>query len=113
MKTYNPNAEERAFLYQEAQDLEALLKNLGPVSITVEKSDKELRAKKNKNYRVRFTIAPESVGMIVEAVGPNLFDTTIAAKEETQKALNALVNSLPRHFNVEKGMVKIPTELLH
>jgi hypothetical protein len=49
--------------------------------------------------------------MKVQAVDRNIFDATIAAKEEAQRQLNAIVNSLPRQPNAATK----PTlsELLH
>ena len=114
MKIYNPNREERAFLYQEAQDLESLLKNFGSLSVMVEEiAPSKVNARRN-NYRVTFMVAPESVGMKVQAIDTNLFDATIAAKEETLRQLSAIVNSLPRNFNTtDADAAKIPPELLH
>ena len=113
MKIYNPNREERAFLYQEAQDLETLLKNLGSLSVMVEEiAPKRVKTRRN-NYRVTFMVAPESVGMKVQATDSNLFDATIAAKEEVLRQLNAIVNSMPREFNADDGASKIPSEMLH
>jgi hypothetical protein len=114
MKIYNPNAEERAFLYQEAQDLEALMKDLGSLTVMVE----ELEPKKGKpqaanRFRVTFVVAPESVGMKVQATDTNIYEATMAAKTETQRQLNAIVNSLPREWNLEAGQLKIPSDLLH
>ncbi|MBX3020990.1 MAG: hypothetical protein KF799_04880 [Bdellovibrionales bacterium] len=105
MKIYNPNREERAFLYQEAHDLEALMKDLGSLTVMVE----QLQPKRTKTsgYRVTFMVAPESVGMRVQATDSNLYEATIAAKEETLRQLNAIVNSLPVELN------KVPPELLH
>jgi hypothetical protein len=117
MKFYSPSAEERAFLFQEAQDLEPLMKDLGSLSVTVEETLPSMRRNKKKtrsqakpNYRVTFVVAPESVGMKVQATNSNLFDATIAAKEETLRQLNAIVNSLPRDPNAP---MNIPPEFLH
>ncbi|MGZ3722785.1 MAG: hypothetical protein ACXVA9_07655 [Bdellovibrionales bacterium] len=110
MKIYTPNREERAFLYQEAQDLEALMKDLGSLSVMVE----EYAIKKGRdksNYRVTFVLAPESVGMKVQATDRNIFDATIAAKEEAQRQLNAIVNSMPRTPNPDAKPSL--SELLH
>ena len=113
MKIYNPNREERAFLYQEAQDLEALIKNFGSLSVMVEEIAPKSVRRTSNNFRVTFMVAPESVGMKVQATDTNLFDATIAAKEETLRQLNAIVNSLPRHWNANGNEGKIPPELLH
>jgi hypothetical protein len=106
MKVYNPDREERAFLYQEAQDLEALVKDFGSLSVMVEEG-------KRSRFRVTFLVAPESVGMRVQAVDSNLYEATIAAKEETLRQLNAIVNSLPRPMQVDGRNVKMPAEMLH
>jgi hypothetical protein len=104
MKFYTPSAEERAFLFQEAQDLEPLMKDLGSLSVMVE----ERHGKQNQaRFRVTFVVAPESVGMRVRAEDGNLFEATIAAKAETMRQLNAIVNSLPATPK------KIPPEFLH
>ena len=94
MKIYSPNREERAFLYQEAQDLEPLMKELGSLSVMVEETT--MKKTNRSRYRVTFVLAPESVGMKVQATDGNIFDATIAAKEEAQRQLNAIVNSMPR-----------------
>lgn len=113
MSIYNPNAEERAFLYQEAQDLEPLMKDLGSLSVMVE----EIQPKKGKvatnRFRVTFVVAPESVGMKVQATDTNIYEATMAAKFEAQRQLNAIVNSLPREWNSDGVQVKIPSDLLH
>lgn len=92
MKIYSPNLEERAFLYQEAQVLEPMMKDLGSLSVLVEEIASD---KTSSNYRVTFVVAPESVGMRVQAVGANLFDATIAAKDEAVRQLSAILNTLP------------------
>ena len=101
MKVYNPSREERAFLYQEAQSLEPLIKDLGSLTVIVEQNPE------GADFRVTFMVAPESVGMRVQASSPNLFDATMAAKAETEKQLIALVNALPQ------GGTSLPPELLH
>ncbi|MGE3682284.1 MAG: hypothetical protein AB7G93_11200 [Bdellovibrionales bacterium] len=124
MKIYNPNREERAFLYQEAQDLQPLMKDLGTLSVMVEevsdaqetnlKSSRKRSRKETseKNFRVTFVVAPESLGMQVQATDANLFDATIAAKEEAQRQLNAIVNSLPTEWNTELE-TQFPPGFLH
>ncbi len=105
MKIYNPSLEERAFLYQEAQDLAPLVKELGSLSIMVEEFKALTPETDAQNgYRVTFLVAPETMGLQIHAENNNLFAATIAAKEEAQRQLNALVNALGG---------KPPAELLH
>lgn len=105
MTVYNPNLEERAFLYQEANDLEPFVKNFGSLSVLVEEL-KEKTAKSGYRYRVTFMVAPESVDMQVQATDTSLYNAAKAAKEEAQRQLNALVNAMPANS-------QIPRELLH
>lgn len=102
MTIYNPSREERAFLYQEAQDLEPLMKDLGSLTVMVEEVNPSDASKKRKNkYRVTFVVAPESVAMRVQATDANLFEAAMAAKEETLRQLNAIVNSMPREWRAD------------
>ena len=110
MKIYSPNREERAFLYQEAHDLEGLMKDLGSLSIMVEEST---RKKGTGQFRVTFVLAPESVGMKVQATDRNIYEATIAAKEEAQRQLNAIVNSLPRSLIAGRSKRKRTSDILH
>jgi ribosome-associated translation inhibitor RaiA len=87
MKVYNPSIEERAFLYQEAQDLAPLVKDIGSLSVLVEEQAQS-------GFRVTFLVAPESMGLQIHAENDNLFAATIAAKEEAQRQLNTLINAL-------------------
>jgi hypothetical protein len=113
MRVYNPNREERAFLYQEANDLQPLMKELGSLSVMVEEMAGRGKRKSENNYRVTFVVAPESVGMKVQAVDSNLYDATIAAKMETLRQLNAIVNSMPRPINKDAADALKTSELLH
>ena len=112
MTIYNPNREERAFLYQEAQDLEALMKDLGSLTVMVE----EVAPSSAKNrFRVTFVVAPESVAMRVQATDKNLFEAAMAAKEEAARQLNAIVNAMPRQWSMADMLSggKLAPELMH
>lgn len=103
MKIYAPNAEERAFLYQEASSLEPMTRDLGTLSVMVEDGG-------DSGYRVTFVVAPETVGLRVQATGANLFDATIAAKDETARQLNQVVNALtPEDYHLSRD----PGDILH
>jgi hypothetical protein len=114
MTIYNPSREERAFLYQEAQDLEPLMKDLGSLTVMVEEVVPSDTVKKKNRYRVTFVVAPESVAMRVQATDTNLFEAAMAAKEEAARQLNAIVNSMPRQWNMDAANGgKLPPEALH
>jgi hypothetical protein len=82
------------------------MKDLGSLTVMVEQN-------KANRFRVTFVVAPESVGMRVQATDSNLFEAAIAAKDETLRQLNAIVNSLPRSTQAAKDGIKIPPEFLH
>jgi hypothetical protein len=107
MKVYNPNAEERAFLYQEAQSLEPLIRNLGSLTVLVEEVP---RKSADERFRVTFVVAPENGGMRIQATDANIYDATMAAKAEAERQLNHLLNSVPRSLMPE---AKIPLDLMH
>lgn len=120
MKTYSPNLEERAFLFQEAQALAGLMKDMGSLSVMVEevaakpkadnaKSKQKKKTKTTSNFRVTFVVAPESFDMRVEATAKDIYQAAIAAREETERQLNAIVNEVPR----SSQPTKIPFEFLH
>lgn len=112
MKLYNPTREERAFLYQEAHDLESLARGIGSLAILVEELDEG--ATDQGAFRVTFLIAPESIGMQVQATDDDLFSAAISAKQETLRQLNALVNSLPQSAaGVDPATAAKIKELMH
>jgi hypothetical protein len=108
MSTYFPNAEERAFLFQEAQTLESLLKELGSLNVVVEEVPSK-REGRSPKYRVTFVVAPESMGMRVQATAADVYEAAIAAREETARQLSMIVNEAPR----KRKASKIPFEFLH
>ncbi len=109
MNIYNPSNEERAFLFQEAQSLEGLMKDLGSLSVMVEQISPKVEASKDFEYRVTFVVAPETVGMRVVATNQNIYEATIAAKEETARQLNAIVNQVA----LAEAEGTIPLEFMH
>ena len=114
MKVYNPNIEERAFLYQEAQALEPLIKDLGSLTVLVEEQPTaKSGAAQRERFRVTFLVAPETVGLRVQATNSDLFAAAIAAKSETQRQLNALINALPTTRQIPAHQAMIPPQLLH
>lgn len=85
MKIYQPSKDETAFLYQQAFELEPLVKSLGSLAVVVEETSQ-------KEFAVTFVVAPESMKFKVRGIGPNLVEATIAAKDEARRQLNAIVN---------------------
>lgn len=112
MRIYNPNREERAFIYQEAQGLEALIKDLGSLSVMIEETAPK-SGQGLATFRVTFLLAPESVGMKVQATDHNIYNAIVAAKEVAQQQLNAIVNALPQQRKPGTKANQPPSQLLH
>lgn len=91
MKLYQPNQDEKAFLYQQAFELESLVKDLGSLSVMVEEMGNKTRHK----FVVTFVVAPEAMQFRVRAMGDTLVEATMAAREKAQKQLSALMNVMP------------------
>ena len=112
--TFEPNAEERAFLYQQVQDLEPLASQFGSISVLVEQSHPK-DAPKDLSYAVTFVVAPESMEFKIRGEGKNLYETCMAAKNETMNRLSQLINQVPDQAlqAAREQNMHIPPELLH
>ncbi len=111
---FEPSGEERAFLYQQVQDLEPIASQFGSITVLVEQSYPEENPD-DLTYEVTFVVAPESMEFRVAARGQNLFETCIAAKDETRARLNQLINQVPDQAlaAAREQNLQIPPELLH
>lgn len=96
MKIYSPNIEERAFLYQEVQVIEPMIKDMGTMTIMVEEAEhKEDKKKLDAKFRVTMMLLPESMKMEIKTESSNLYDAVIAAREEAVRKLSAVLNAMP------------------
>lgn len=111
---FEPTLEERAFLYQQVQELEPIASQFGSLSVLVEQSYPQ-EDPEDISYAVTFVVAPESMNFKVTGSGKNLFETCIVAKQETQARLNQLINQVPDQAlaAVREENLQIPPELLH
>lgn len=97
MKIYSPNLEERAFLYQEVQVIEPMIKDMGTMTVMVEEAEhkEDTKKKLNTKFRVTMMLLPESMKMEIKTEGSNLYDAVIAAREEAVRKLSAVLNAMP------------------
>ena len=111
---FEPNAEERAFLYQQVQDLEPLASQFGSISILVEQNYPD-DDPEDISYAVTFVVAPESMEFKIRGEGRNLFETCMVAKDEANTRLNQLINQVPDQAlqAAREQNMNIPPELLH
>lgn len=94
MMPFEPTMEERAFLYQQVQDLEPLASQFGSMTVLVEEAH-PANEPENKTFGVTFVVAPENMEFRVRGEGKNLYETCIVAKQETQTRLNEMINQVP------------------
>lgn len=94
-QAFEPENEVKAFIYQQVQDLEALIKDIGSLAVFVEKEEvigaDEVEDLKDK-YAVTFVVAPESLNLQIRSESSDIFEACRAGKEEAQRKLNALIN---------------------
>ena len=95
----------KAFIYQQAQEMESYAKQLGSLVVYVEYTNK------NK-YKATFVLNSEDMNLKFEAVNKDPYEAIRRARLATQEQLNHIINALG-----EDGMLvtefKIPKELLH
>jgi hypothetical protein len=111
---FEPNGEERAFLYQQVQDLESIASQFGSLSVLVEQSYPQDQPE-NVTYAVTFVVAPENMEFKVRGEGKNLFETCMVAKNETKAKLSELINQVPDQAlaAAREQNMQIPPERLH
>ena len=111
---FEPNAEERALLYQQVQELEPIASQFGSLTILVEESHPQ-NDPKDLSYQVTFVVAPENMDFRIKATGKNMYAACMAAKEESLLRLNQLINQVPDQAlaAAREENPQIPPELLH
>lgn len=81
-KSFRPSHEEKAFLYQQASELNA------PVVILTGKTSLDEQG----TYSVTFVVDPDHMNMKIKEKGATLFDACMKAKASAKKQLSQLVN---------------------
>ena len=94
-QAFEPENEVKAFIYQQVQDLELMMKDLGSLAVYIEKEEEALVAngkKLNEKFAVTFVLAPESVNLQIRSESEDIFEACRAGKEEAQRKLNSIIN---------------------
>ena len=86
-KVFEPSKEEKAFVYQQTQDL-ATSHNLGPISVVLEKKEK------SSQFVITFTLNTGLIQIFSRREGENLHDTCMSAKNEMKKKLSLFAQSI-------------------
>ena len=86
-KLFEPSNEEKAFVYQQTQDL-VNSHNLGPISVLLEKKES------SSQFVITFVFNTGLFQIAAQSEGENLHETCISAKNEMKKKLSVLSQSL-------------------
>ena len=92
-KQLQASSEVKAFIYQQVQDLESYVKDLGSLGVYLEEADKESKVK-GEQYSVTFVIAPENYNLKVSAQADDIYQACLKAKDEVMKKTNQLLNAI-------------------
>ena len=85
---FQPSNAEKAFVYQQTQDLISHLNHPGPVSVLLEKD------KDSSTYIITFALQANAVKVSARSKGENLLDVCISAKNEMKKKLALMARSM-------------------
>lgn len=92
---FEPDVEQKAFIYQQVHELEEQVKNLGGLMVFVEKEeviDSDTQEKLEHKFAVTFIVDPENLNLKVRAESENLYSACLSAKKVTQSKLAAILN---------------------
>jgi hypothetical protein len=98
-QAFEPDLEAKAFIYQQVQELEDHLRNLGGLTVYVEKEElleNESGTVIDDNYAVTFVIDPDNLNLRVRAESKNIYSACLSAKTVAQSKLSQLLNHRPQ-----------------
>lgn len=89
---FKPSNAEKAFVYQQTQDLVSAVNALCPVAVLLEKySDK---AEKESGYAVTFVLGDSQMNVLARSEGKDLLEVCISAKNQMKKKLYTMAQSM-------------------
>ena len=87
-QNFQPSNAEKAFVYQQTQDILSDLNNFGPVSVLLEKNENA------STYTITFVLEAVSMKVLARSEGKNLTEVCMTAKNEMKKKLAVLAQSM-------------------
>ncbi len=88
LTNFQPSNAEKAFVYQQTQDLISDLSDFGPISVLLEKNEY------SSHYTITFTLNTSFMKILARSEGDNLLETCMSAKNEMKKKLARLAQSM-------------------
>lgn len=105
-QAFEPENEVKAFIYQQVQDLEALIQGVGSLAVLVEKESSKDKPD-DESFAVTFVVAPESLNLQIRSESKDIFEATRTAKEAVRSKLNSFLNAHAEwERQVEGGVYK-------
>ena len=86
---FEPSSAEKAFVYQQTQDIISAVNEFCPVSVVLEK-----QSKKPANYAVTFVLGLSPMNVLARSEGSNLTEVCISAKNQMKKKLFFIAQSM-------------------
>lgn len=96
----------KAFIYQQAQEMEPYAKQLGSLVVYVEYTDKQ-------KYKATFVLDSEEMKLKFEATNQDPYEAVRSARLVTQEQLNQVINALDDAGALAATSTIIPKDLLH
>ena len=107
-QVFKPSNAEKAFVYQQTQDLVSSLSGIAPVSVLLEKYSSE---RVQDNYAVTFILGFSSMSIQARSEGSDLMEVCVSAKNEMKKKmsfLNQSVKDSPQRIKRIEELKKSP-----
>lgn len=92
-QAFEPDKETKAFIYQQVHDLESQIKDLGDITVLIEKKEEKEVSTGDLlavTFAVTFTIDPDGMNLKVRANGEDVISACLLAKDELNKKLNKI-----------------------
>ena len=105
---FKPSSAEKAFVYQQTQDLAASLSGAAPVSVLLEKYSSE---RVQDNYAVTFILGVSPMSVQARSEGSDLMEVCVSAKNEMKKKMSLINQSMkdsPQRIKLIEELKKSP-----
>ncbi len=96
----------KAFIYQQAQEMEPYAKQLGSLVVFVEYTDKQ-------KYKATFVLDSEEMKLKFEAINKDPYEAIRRARVVTQEQLNQVLNALDDAGALNTTPMMVPKNMLH
>ncbi|NQZ01457.1 MAG: hypothetical protein HRT45_12405 [Bdellovibrionales bacterium] len=93
-QSFEPDKDTKAFIYQQVHELEQEMKNLGDVTVLVEKleeRDENSDELISTRFAVTFVVDPQNMNLVVQADHDDVITACIAAKSKLKAKLQKIV----------------------